>query len=64
MDGCQLIDVEKLRQAILNELYAGAFTGTPAILVEVGDVEQADQRELIQIAERYGIPLPYLNCEE
>lgn len=48
-------DIERLRQAILNELYAGAFAGMPAMLVEAEDVKHADYEELIQIAERYGL---------
>lgn len=48
-------DIERLRQIILNELYAGAFAGMPAMLVEVEDVKRADFEELIQIAEQYGL---------
>lgn len=48
-------DAEHLRQIILNELYAGAFAGMPAMLTEVEDVNHADHEELIQIAERYGL---------
>ena len=47
-------DTERLRQIILNELHAGAFTRVPAMLTEVEDVKHADYAELIQIAERYG----------
>lgn len=48
-------DVECLRQMLLNELYAGAFAGMPAMLTEAEDVRHADYGELIQIAERYGL---------
>lgn len=48
-------DDEKLRQEILDELYAGACTGMPAMLVETSDAEDADRDELIELAERYGI---------
>ena len=48
-------DTERLRQIILNELYAGAFAGMPAMLTEAEDVKHADYEELIQIAERYGL---------
>ena len=46
-------DTERLRQAILNELYAGAFAGMPAMLMEAENVKRANYEELIQIAERY-----------
>ena len=49
------MDTERLRQIILNELYAGAFAGMPAMLTEAEDVKHADYEELIQIAERYGL---------
>lgn len=48
-------DTERLRQVLLNELYAGAFAGMPAMLTEAEDVKHADYEELLQIAERYGL---------
>lgn len=48
-------DTERLHQTILNALYAGAFAGMPAMLMESEDVKRADYEELIQIAERYGL---------
>lgn len=41
---------------LLDELCAGAFAGMPAMLTEVEDVKHADYEELIQTAERYGLP--------
>ena len=49
------MDIEHLRELILNEFYAGAFAGMPAMLMEAEDVKCADYEDLIQIAERYGL---------
>lgn len=48
-------DTEALRQALLDELYAGAFAGMPAMLVQEDAIRQADREELLDIAEQYGL---------
>ena len=47
-------DEERLRQDLLNEIYAGAFSGMPAMLLDEDDIRNADGGELRRAAERYG----------
>lgn len=46
---------EELRQRILNAVYAGAFAGLDAMILDIPDIEQASSEELLEIAQRYGI---------
>ena len=46
---------EALRQSLLNEVYAGAFSGLPAMLLDEDEIRQADADELEEIARRYGL---------
>ena len=50
------MDIEKLRRELLDEIYAGAFTGgLPAMLLEEDRIRKADEEELIKIAREYGL---------
>lgn len=44
------IDIEKLRKDLINEYYAIAFTVSPAALMDISEIENADANKLIQIA--------------
>lgn len=48
-------DTEALRQALLREIYAGAFSGLGAMLLDEDEIRNADKEELEQIARRYGL---------
>ena len=53
-----IIDVDKLREDMLNEdlgaFFVGGFGGA---LVEAADVERASDEELVEMAQRQGIDL-------
>ena len=45
-----------LRQKLLDDVYAGAFSGgTPAMLLEEDEIRTADDEELEKIAGRHGL---------
>ena len=45
-----------LRQELLDDVYAGAFSGgTPAMLLEEDEIRKADDEELEAIARRHGL---------
>lgn len=47
---------EQLRQALLSEIYAGAFGGgLPAMLTEEDAIRGANAEELRRIAEQFGL---------
>lgn len=47
--------IEQLRQALLEEMYAGAFGGGfSAMLMDEDTIRRADSEELRAIAQRYG----------
>ena len=48
-------NTEELRQELLDEVYAGAWSGLPAMLLDEDDSRRADGDELEQIARRYGL---------
>ena len=48
-------NVELLRQELLNEVYAGSFSGLSAMLLDEDKIRQASPEELLQIARQYGI---------
>ena len=48
-------NVELLRQELLNEVYAGSFSGLGAMLLDEDKIRQASPDELLQIARQYGI---------
>ncbi len=49
------IDIKELRSRLLTEIYAGAFAGMPAMILEESEIRHADEKELVAIAKRYGI---------
>ena len=52
------IDVDKLRNDLLQDCYGGYFAGGfGGSLVEATDIEKASPQELIKIAENKGIDL-------
>lgn len=51
------MDIEATRQALLNEIYAGAFAGMPATLTLEEEVKTADTERLMTLAEQFGIAL-------
>lgn len=48
-------DAEALRQMLLDEVYAGAFSGLDAMLADEAEIRLAGPEELEQLARRYGI---------
>lgn len=47
-------DTEALRRELLEEAYAGAFSGLGAMLLDADEIQNADREELEEIARRYG----------
>ncbi len=50
----QYDEAEGLRRELLNEVYAGAFSGFGAMLLDEDEIRCADPEELEEIARRYG----------
>ena len=49
------IKKEQLRREVLDYIYAGAFSGIPAMILDESEVQNATYEELEEIAKRYGI---------
>ena len=47
-------DTEALRRELLEEAYAGAFSGLGAMILDADAIRNADREELEEIARRYG----------
>ena len=47
-------DTESLRRELMDEAYAGAFSGLGAMILDVDEIRNADAEELEEIARRYG----------
>lgn len=47
-------DTEALRRELLNEAYAGAFSGLGAMILDADTIRGADKEELEEIARRTG----------
>lgn len=45
---------EELRQKLLSDIYAGSFSGTPAMILDEDRIKNADEKELEEIAKEYG----------
>lgn len=59
------IDIDRLREHLLDYCGTAAFGGFPAAMLDVMDIEHADGRELCQKAERLGVDLrPFIVDEE
>lgn len=48
-------DTETLRKRLLDEVYAGAFSGLGAMILDADEIRNADADELEEIARRYGL---------
>lgn len=48
------MDEEKLREQLLTEVCAGAFSGHGAMTLDEDRVRKADEEELREIARQYG----------
>lgn len=48
------MDIEELRQRLLNEIYAGAASGLSAMLLDESIIKNADESQLLEIAKQYG----------
>ncbi len=49
------MDSEELREKLLTDVYAGACSGLGAMLLDEDRIRSADEDELQEIAEQYGI---------
>lgn len=47
-------NTEELRSKLLSDIYAGAISGTPAMMLDESRIRNADASELEKIAEEYG----------
>jgi len=54
MDERILIDVDRLRAALIDETGPAAFSGSPWAIVDVAALEDASRQELVREAERRG----------
>ena len=48
-------DIEALRRKLLDEVYAMALSGLGAAILDEGTIRHADEEELLEIAQQYGI---------
>ena len=51
------IDIDALREYLLDYCGTAMMSGFPAAVLDVADIERADGMELCRIAERLGIDL-------
>lgn len=49
------MDTEELREKLLTDVYAGACSGLGAMLLDEDRIRKADEDELQEIADQYGI---------
>lgn len=49
------MDTEELREQLLTEACAGAFSGLGAMILDEERIRKADDEELQEIAAQYGI---------
>lgn len=54
MDERILIDVDRLRAALIDETGPAAFSGSPWAIVDVAALEDSSPQELVREAERRG----------
>ena len=48
------MNTEELRRRLLEEIYAGAIAGMGAMILDEDRIRRADDKELREIAARYG----------
>ncbi len=53
-DSAMKDQTERLREALLQEIYAGAASGLGAMLLDEDRIRHADKEELEEIAKQYG----------
>lgn len=58
------IDIDALRAYLLDYSGTAAFSGFPAALLDVADIERASGYELCRIAERLGVDLRRFAVDE
>lgn len=58
------VDIDALRDYLLDYCGSAIFSGFPAAVLDVIDIEQVDSYELCQIAERLGIDLRKFEVRE
>lgn len=58
------VDIDALRDYLLDYCGSAMFPGFPAAVLDVVDIEQADSYELCQMAERLGIDLHKFEVQE
>ncbi len=51
------IDVDALREYLRDYCGTAMFNGFPAAIIDLGDIDRMDGRELCQLAERLGVDL-------
>ena len=49
------MNAEEFRQYLLDEIYAGAFSGLGAMILDADEVRKASPEKLVEIAQRYGL---------
>ena len=52
-----VLNLTKLRQALVDYYGTAAFSGMPAAMMDVFDVENASPEELVELARRAGLNL-------
>lgn len=51
------IDIDALRNYLMDYCGSAIFSGFPAAIIDVAEIESADGHELCQIAEQLGVNL-------
>lgn len=52
---CLRMTTEELRQTLLDEIYAGAFSGMGAMILDEDRIRNAGVEELEELAREYGL---------
>lgn len=47
-------ETEQLREKLLDDVYAGSFSGAPAMILDESKIKNASHEELEKIAKQYG----------
>lgn len=58
------VEIDALRDYLLDYCGGAMFSGFPAAVLDVVDIEQVDSCELCQMAERLGIDLRKFEVQE
>lgn len=59
-----LIDIDKLREYMLDYVGTAAFSGFPAAIIDAMDIQNMDSKTLCKKAENLGIDLNKLKIDE